>query len=82
MNKQMSILLKRDEEEEDETKEEDSEKTIKIVIVGDGTCKSLTRSKCSVRFIPGGKTSLCTRFAQRDFTGRYTQVNQPTTPYI
>ncbi|KAI6189057.1 Ras-related protein Rab-28 [Aphelenchoides besseyi] len=39
--------------------DEDPEKTIKVVVLGDGTC---------------GKTSLCTRFAQRDFTGRYIQT--------
>ncbi|CAD5224932.1 unnamed protein product [Bursaphelenchus xylophilus] len=39
--------------------DEEDEKIIKVVILGDGTC---------------GKTSLCTRFAQRDFTGKYAQT--------
>ncbi|CAD5218919.1 unnamed protein product [Bursaphelenchus okinawaensis] len=41
-------------------KDEDSpEKVIKLVLVGDGT---------------SGKTSICTRFAQRDFSGKYSQT--------
>ncbi|KAH7725521.1 small GTP binding protein RAB28 [Aphelenchoides avenae] len=38
---------------------EESEKTLKIVLLGDGT---------------SGKTSLCTRFAQRNFSRKYAQT--------
>ncbi|KAI6233885.1 Ras-related protein Rab-28 [Aphelenchoides fujianensis] len=56
----MSAVLQRENTTgEGDEEEEDPEKTIKVVIMGDGTC---------------GKTSLCTRFAQRDFSGRYVQT--------
>uniref|UniRef100_A0A914DDF9 Ras-related protein Rab-28 n=1 Tax=Acrobeloides nanus TaxID=290746 RepID=A0A914DDF9_9BILA len=42
-----------------DSEEEDQEKTLKIVILGDGT---------------SGKTSICTRFAQRNFSRKYTQT--------
>jgi polynucleotide 5'-kinase involved in rRNA processing len=58
MSKEMAALLHKNDD--DEVVEEDLEKIIKVVVVGDGTC---------------GKTSLCTRFAQRDYAGRYIQVN-------
>lgn len=57
LSKQMTALLRNTDDETGA--EEDPEKTIKLVMVGDGTC---------------GKTSLCTRFAQRDYANRYTQV--------
>ncbi|KAI6229285.1 Ras-related protein Rab-28 [Aphelenchoides besseyi] len=53
----LSSILRNESADPDD--DEDPEKTIKVVVLGDGTC---------------GKTSLCTRFAQRDFTGRYIQT--------
>ena len=49
-----SIEERRDSDDDDEP-----EKALKLVVVGDGTT---------------GKTSLCTRFAQKNFNKKYTQV--------
>lgn len=60
MSALMRAAAENDADEEDGTSSGDADHTLKIVILGDGTC---------------GKTSLCTRFAQRDFSGKYNQVS-------